>query len=608
MLKSESHEYKLREKAQSAFWGAATGDALGWPQEMPSRRVGGNHSIVPQRRLVLSEWRRRSGGRFLPHEEIIRAGEYSDDTQLLLCCARSILSGVKWLRHFVEKELPSWSIYQRGAGGATKRAVDAWIRGEAPWKGKSEDRSRYFDAGGNGVAMRILPHALHGARDVSFSNTRKAIFLNGICTHGHPRALIGALCYGYIAWEAFRYGGTLPYGYLLQAALSNKDVWSSYAWGGRLSDDWIETANDAYRGSFEAKWKSTVAEMTTLLRRAQAGIDAGALSIDSQVLSDLGCFDRTSNGAGTVCAAAAAYLASKYAPDPQHGILEAAFALGADTDTVASMTSSVLGAVSGSEWLLPSRNSLQDQEYIGRLADHVCELAAFAEVDDDIQKPPSKRRVKDILLNDIAVSNIGSRVLLPDGREAKIEHLENLKSSPTVSAKQWQLRTLDGQTIYIKRLTKVEQSLGAQGAPNLTKQEASKRLPKSSSKVQAIRLVVEDLERSRNFYGNILGLRVTRESKNIVNFGGIVTLVPFEYLKELESIVGERPLRSIICIETKDIDHSYKRLKESGSTRCTPFAAKAGRRLFRCFDPDDNIIEVFEAAPKISQMSLGDAV
>jgi catechol 2,3-dioxygenase-like lactoylglutathione lyase family enzyme len=416
--------------------------------------------------------------------------------------------------------------------------------------------------------------------------------------------LIGALCFGYIAWEAFRYDGTLPYGYLLKTALTNPEAWSSFPRGGRLIETWAENADEVYRGSFERRWKDTTSEMVSLLRRAVSGIDAGALSIDSQVLSGLGCFDHSTNGAGTVCAAAAAYLASKYAPDPQHGIVEAAFAFGADTDTLASMTSSVLGAVSGSDWLLRFRDCLQDERYIGELADRICEAKTVSEVDDNIQQLSPQRRIREALINQVLASPIGTKISLPDGRDAEVERLDNLNSSSGVSAQQWKLRTIDGQTIYIKRLSRVERSSRSEADSFLSKQVSSKRLPKTSSKVQAVKLPVESIEKSRHFYGELLGLRVTRESKSVVNFGGVITLVPLDYLRELEDLRGGPPIRSLICIETKDIDLCHDRVREDSSARCTPFTEKSGRRLFRCIDPDRNIIEIFEAAQKEPKTDL----
>src|SRR5688572_12093414 len=84
-----------RARVEGAFTALAAGDALGWPQEFISRR----HNLQPS--ASFRDWERRSGGRFYPHTEIIRAGEYSDDTQLMLAVARSRLTaGASWWQHF----------------------------------------------------------------------------------------------------------------------------------------------------------------------------------------------------------------------------------------------------------------------------------------------------------------------------------------------------------------------------------------------------------------------------------------------------------------------------------------------------------------------------
>lgn len=96
-------EDPLDQRAKGALLGAAVGDALGWPQEDRSQRIDQNRSC-PSAKASRSfvSWRRRSGGRFYAHEEVIKAGEYSDDTQLILATARSLLfkdSGLSALHH-----------------------------------------------------------------------------------------------------------------------------------------------------------------------------------------------------------------------------------------------------------------------------------------------------------------------------------------------------------------------------------------------------------------------------------------------------------------------------------------------------------------------------
>jgi hypothetical protein len=64
---------------------------------------------------------------------------------------------------------------------------------------------------------------------------------------------------------------------------------------------------------------------------ASEGLVTGALDFDEDVLGRIGCFDKKISGAGTVAAAAAIFLASKYAVSPMEGVARGALAKGADT-------------------------------------------------------------------------------------------------------------------------------------------------------------------------------------------------------------------------------------------------------------------------------------
>lgn len=599
----------LRDKARGAFWGAAAGDALGWPQEMPRRRV---HQVLRDEAVGSFEtWQRRSGGRFMPHQETILAGEYSDDTQLLLCTARAILSGRNWLKQLAYVELPTWSAYERGGGGATKRAVEILAAGTLPWSQEidTERRRRYFDAGGNGVAMRILPHSLKGAHDDSFRLTAGAIFLNGICTHGHPRALLGALVYGYVAWQAFRHSGTLPYGHLLELALENSSTWAALPKSIDGLADWKDSANAVLDGRLEEAWTQTVHEIHRLLDTALSGIKAGALSMDKQVLSELGCFDRKVSGAGTISAVASIYIASKYAPDPQHGLLEAAFSEGADTDTLASMVGALLGTVSGLEWLQTYRNRLQDESYLEKLAEQICVMNDDSKADENLRgtSPPARAAIERFT-RDLTVSQQGGSVILPDGREARVQGRGLIStSSTTLRGDVWTLKTADGQTLHVKKLSRgTKDGGGRTGHGSAPKRVSSSGKQRFSTKVQAIKLTVRSLEKARSFYGDIVGLKVKRESKNLINFGGIISLVPLNYVNEIGSPVDLiEATRSILCLETSNVDMCYLRVAQCTDARATAITEMAGRRFFRCLDPDQNVLEVFERPMKTTPPTNG---
>src|SRR6201999_1760168 len=113
--------------------------------------------------------------------EPMPAGVYSDDTQLTLAVARS-LQRADWWQHLTTVELPWWSHYELGGGGATKRAAHAWSKHINPWSPAGADN--YWTAGGNGVAMRVLAHCVRP--DETFAQVRRRVLADGAATHGDP--------------------------------------------------------------------------------------------------------------------------------------------------------------------------------------------------------------------------------------------------------------------------------------------------------------------------------------------------------------------------------------------------------------------------------------
>ena len=323
-----------RARAEGALIALAAGDALGWPQESSYRHLGGRERPATTR---FEDWERRSGGRFFAHRETIRAGEYSDDTQLTLAVARCrIHGGAGWWTCFTRHELPLWTLYERGGGGATKRAVRCWIRNIPPWRQRNAKYvNGYFRAGGNGVAMRVIPHAVHCADHSAPVGMLRDVLKDGAATHGHPRALVGAAAYAYAAWWLLRSRRTLEFGEIVSVLLDDVSSWGAFP-SGSSSTEWAHEAR-AVVGNYEDAWNRTVGEMCHLLEKVRKGLSAGSLSDDARVLDALGAFGSW-KGAGTICAAAALYLTARYAANPTEGVVRAAFATGSDTDTIAAMT------------------------------------------------------------------------------------------------------------------------------------------------------------------------------------------------------------------------------------------------------------------------------
>ena len=441
-------------KAEGAFLALAAGDALGWPQEMP-RNILSNRGNAGAH-VEFEEWTRRGGGRFHPYEEVIHSGEYSDDTQLTLAVARSRINhGPAWWKAFTRIELPLWTLYERGGGGATKRAANSWANGSPPWKAsKRESIRRYFEAGGNGVAMRVLPHALFLAGQDHPTTLMHDVVLDGSATHGHPRALVGATAYAYAAWSLVRLNDTLRFGELLDTLLDEAPVWSRFPASARERSSWFEAANDATDARYGRIWEQTTHEMRDLLEKARKGLRAGALADDHSVLKELGCFGRA-KGAGTSSAAGAAYLAARHAAQPVQGILRAAFEKGTDTDTLAAMAGGLMGCLAGVEWLPQPWRQVQDSEYLRNIAAKVAQGPEGASEKPVEPLPDSRSILLDLILNGNQEIGLGGST------RVVATALRNPKSlSKSVAVRAWRLKTAEGQTLYVTKIGRLPKEPG----------------------------------------------------------------------------------------------------------------------------------------------------
>lgn len=571
-------------KSVGAMLGAAFGDALGWPNE---RIAKSNASQQTQGRLHdFKRWTRRSGGRFFPHEEIIEEGEYSDDTQLILCLSRSLQKGEWWWEHFTQVELPFWSVYERGGGGATKRAVESWLDGVMPWSSsrKPQDVKRYYDAGGNGVAMRVLPHVLL-LGEKEFPKIATNIFLDGIATHGHPRALLGALAYGFALWAAFRKDSKLAYGELVEELIKNVDLWSALPATPSIPPEWRSQAEKSLQ-NYMKLWESAKAEVMEYLEVCRAELSKGALSLDDDVLKKLQCFNSKISGAGTVAAIAAVYLASRHAADPINGVVKAAFAIGSDTDTIASMTGGLLGCINGSDWLSPLKQGIQDAAYIEKNAFRL----AHGHVDDKPTYKVLKRSLLKSWIDDVIIAPDSSEVSLPDCRKAKVNRgRDYIGHSGKFKVEFRRLTTDDGQIIYLNKISKGNYSSVTYGSKQTV---MSRRQEGSEGRRCGSKIPAASFERALWFYRDCLGLTVEKESSDVIVFNQGIVLVSLSYGN---SFLEGKQLRAMVYIRTTDIAERFRRIRESKFQIITPLGpwGKSGILFFRSLDPDGNIVEVF---------------
>ena len=412
------------DKCRGAMIATAIGDALGWPNEIrsknKSKNAGNGDNFVA--------WIRRNN-KPCYHDEKILPGEYSDDTQLTLSVARSIIVG-NWEKFFSEKELVFWLKYERGGGKALLNAAKLYKDGVLPWQSK---RARdYFNAGGNGAVMRILPHVISQYKISPSTDLMSDIIKNSILTHGHPRAILGATCYAFALDYLLKKKNVLNYGELVSAVIDGQKVWGSYP-DNKIFSEWLNAANQYF--DYQKEWNNVLSSMLTQLDFIKASLKKGLILEDSNVLTQLGCYSKIS-GAGDVAILAAIYLVSRYANNPVLGMKVPASSVGIDTDTIASITGGLLGMLCGTDWIPPEWTIVQDYKCLNLITEMLLS--------------GNSKQAKNLELENTS-EGASNWVHTAIGRARCIEATEVQSGKySTVTIQKWQ--TALGQTFYTKNM------------------------------------------------------------------------------------------------------------------------------------------------------------
>ncbi|MBJ6616370.1 ADP-ribosylglycohydrolase family protein [Streptomyces sp. I4(2020)] len=370
----------------SARW-AAYGDALGFISELTDSkgllrrlRHGGNLSgdegpipwadlpidAWPLQRTV--DWKRRVGGR-QGALATLPAGTYSDDTQLRLATCRAMEPKQGFdLEVFTKVELPVWLSYSLGAGRASKRAAANLARG-GQWLANSY--SGWTEAGGNGVVIRVQPHAWEGARSGrSPYDIMLEVLKNGLSTHGHPRALASACVHADLLLQVLRRE---------RNSVSLRDIHYAVEHASRVPEllekdpelsrytipAWEEAASEAFSDS----WHRVIKEMAQRVDQLAELFEASDGLEDEQkvdryltLLRSWGLFEDEQRGSGTGTLFAALALLFLFPGEPSKGIRVACGVINSDTDSIATVYGGIAGALLSTATELPG--PIQDDRYI----------------------------------------------------------------------------------------------------------------------------------------------------------------------------------------------------------------------------------------------------
>ena len=424
---------------------AAYGDALGSISEFVNRK-GLERRTQGARLDHLMGWERRVGGKSGVNV-MLPAGCWSDDTQLRMAVSRSIGSHGFDLETFARIELPVWPSYALGGGRASKAAAKNLGKSSALWYANTY--RGWENAGGNGAAMRIQPH-VWASRDFE-GDYMVDVITDIVCTHGHPRAIVGA-CF-HAATLAHCLGtGTVPDSHACaDIAHDVGDMLRLIEDHRILGTTWVGLWQQAAGEEFRDVCRSTSDELCVAVKDAMGQVDAveNVEAAHERVVDRLGLRQPKQQGNGILTTVAAVALAAQ-ASEAHEGVVVAANTVGTDTDTIASMAEALLGACYGAAD--PPEEPL-DSEYLRREADRLTVLSQGHSADN--------HRYPDVLT--WSAPQTQADALVSDNGSLAVEGLgpvQRLGADTAYAARRdfaWDwVRTGFGQTLLIKRRPEVK--------------------------------------------------------------------------------------------------------------------------------------------------------
>jgi len=379
----------LLDKITGALVGAAIADAMGWVTEFMRSPAQLKQRFQVDELKEFVTWGKTTGGRFNAYIDYIQKGEYSDDTQLTLCTARSAKpDGTCDVDYFAKQELPDWLSYARGAGATITAAAKAISRKKVRWNSnyfRTSGRRAldYRQAGANGAAMRISPLVL--ANPSSFETAEAEILRNAVVTHGHPRALLGAVLIGKALWCVLRDDESLSMRQLLDD-LTDTVVHLTDASISQWTEGWVQSWNRGGPAQFSDELAQTKGEVLELLKVLSTSREMPLADMYRQ----LGCLDRKTKGSGTSTAAAAIGLFLRYGGNFEKLVVSAVNMIGSDTDTIAAMAANLAGARCGYTEI-PERwaAQLQDLSYLLHVGNYLHRVATRTSEGRELRFDPS---------------------------------------------------------------------------------------------------------------------------------------------------------------------------------------------------------------------------
>ncbi|WP_226093447.1 ADP-ribosylglycohydrolase family protein [Dickeya oryzae] len=475
----------IENTVNSSLW-AAYGDALGFISELADcsllvKRTGRDHLSG------LIEWKRQVGGMYGPLVSI-PSGAYSDDTQLRLSTSRAINQNNYFdINAFSKVELPIWSSYALGAGISSKLAAESLGKKNVTWYNNfyQSKKTSYVHSGGNGAAMRIQPHVWASRTPEIVDSFLLDIIKNSLTTHGHPRAIAGAVFHALCLSQVLK-NKSIP---------SISDVRLFLRWINEipnkihsdinLNTAWAPLFESQTSTSLEEAYDEVYQELVHLLDIVEKWKAEENPSYNSLVKA-LNLKDKRTRGSGTLTAIAA--LAASYLhPDNLPLLmLDIVNELGTDTDSIATMVGALRGYIEGTR----PPQELQDQSYLIYDAERLYTLSQGNECNSFAFPDVSEWNAPVSSLDFVGIQD-GKIVFPPFGEIKPIS--EEFRSNGTDTYQyfyQWMISEFNQSFLLKRRNASTLKSFKSEPS-SMESNNFSKRVDSSLSKQQQIEIPVD---------------------------------------------------------------------------------------------------------------------
>ena len=269
---------------------------------------------------------------------------------------------------------------------------------------------------------------------------------DSVCTHGHPRAIVGACFHASTLAHCLRVGTVPDLTTSDEIAAGLRDVIHLIEDNQTLGSTWNGLWERETGKQFREVWNATVDELHAAIGQASFDADTteGTAGAYRGICDRLGLDAANQRGSGILTTVAAVALAA-ISQCAHEGIVAAANAVGTDTDTIATMAGAMLGAC---DTAVPPPEDPLDSAYLLSEADRLVAISQCHTVRNqaypDTLTWAAPQTQADALVRDdkgLAVEGLGP-----------VTELETsaVRTPRNDFAWQW-VRTDFGQTLLIKR-------------------------------------------------------------------------------------------------------------------------------------------------------------